>query len=70
MTKIFKKEYDSKYIRPFEKTAFKNDFGPWEVPKPKEKVHESASAGFLVWALPKIQNYIQKHFSHGPIKLF
>ena len=31
---------------------------------PNWKTHESESACFLVWALPKVQNQIEKHFSH------
>ena len=31
---------------------------------PNRKMHESESAGFLDWALSKVQNRFQKHFSH------
>ena len=29
---------------------------------PNQKMHESESAGFLVWALPMVQNHFSKQF--------
>ena len=29
-----------------------------------QKMHESESASFPVWPLPKVQNQFRKHFSH------
>ena len=31
---------------------------------PTWKTHESETACFLIWALPEVQNWIQKQFSH------
>ena len=55
--KIFE---NSNYIGLCVKTAFGNNSGPWEVPKPEK--HESESAGFLVWAIPAVQNCFRKQF--------
>ena len=34
---------------------------------PNQKTHESESAGFLVWALPEVQNCFRKQFLHKVI---
>ena len=37
----------------------------WDLGKcPNQKTHESQSAGFLIRALPNVQNHVWKHCSH------
>ena len=52
-----KKILNSNYKAILSKTAFQTNFGPREVPQ-----SESESAGFLVWALPAVQNQFGKQF--------
>ena len=40
--------------------VFRNNFGPRKCPN--QKMHESESAGYLVWALPEVQNRFWKQF--------